>query len=65
MRRLRPFGDGLVAEVVEAESANRGGGALPGCDRTAETFVGFERLFRGFCADAPGGFANLKLSRGA
>lgn len=52
------FGDGLVAEVVEAQAAERGCGAPPGRDRAAESFAGFERLLCGLPADAPGGFAN-------
>jgi hypothetical protein len=55
---FRHFGDGLVAEVVETQAADRRGGSFPACDRAAKTIAGFERLLCGLPADAPGGFAN-------
>ena len=65
MRRLRHFGNGLVAEIMETQAADWRGGGFSGCDGAAETFPGFERLLRCLYANPPGGLADQFASRGA
>src|SRR5256884_9892974 len=56
--RFCHFGDGLMAEIVEAQAADRRGGSLPGYAYALKAFPRTECFSCSLSADAPGCFAD-------